>query len=46
MERLLDNDLAKDHYTWAGRSEKKRGFSSLTLKAVVIGKLYIFTHII
>lgn len=37
LARVLHNDLAKFHMTWAGRSENKSAFEELELKNVVIG---------
>lgn len=37
MARVLQNDLAKVHFTWAGRSDNKCAFEALKLKNFVIG---------
>ena len=33
--KLMSNDLAKQHYTWVGRSENKKSFCDLSLKQLV-----------
>ena len=39
MERVFDNNLAYNHYTWLGRTDNKNAFHVPTLRNVVIGNV-------
>jgi len=45
MDRLLDNNLVREHFTWAGRSDSKHAFQPLTLRSVVVGETCSFIEL-
>jgi hypothetical protein len=42
MDKILDNDLVLNHFTWVGRNDNKQAFQPLMLRNVVVGKTRVF----